>query len=168
MTLGLVTVLLLLAGLAALAQRRPGHPHRTALRTGWRQLRPLLLRLPLALLAAAFLITLLPEELVVAYLGESSGWRGVLLASLCGGLLPGGPAVSFPLVLVLIDEGAGTAQLIALLTAWSVLAFHRVAAHELPMLGGRYTLARLLASAPLPIVAGALAGALARFTAAGL
>jgi len=168
MILGLVTVLVLLGLFAALAQRRPGRPHRTALRTGWRQLRPLLLRLPLALLAAAFLITLLPEEAVVAYLGESSGWQGVLLASLFGGLLPGGPAVSFPLVLVLIDEGAGTAQLIALLTAWSVLAFHRVAAHELPTLGARYTLARLLASAPLPIVAGALAGALARFTAAGI
>ncbi len=142
----------------------PHGSHRLAASAGWRQLRPLLLRVPLALFAASFLAVLIPEEAVASLFGTASGWTGILSASALGGFLPGGPVVAFPLVVVLLDAGAGVPQLIALITAWSVLAFHRVAAFELPMLGARATAARLLASAPLPVVAGGSAGALAQLT----
>jgi len=39
---------------------------------------------------------------------------------LIGGMIPGGPMISFPLVVVLDEAGAGLVQLITLLTAWSV------------------------------------------------
>ncbi|MCG5528687.1 hypothetical protein LRF89_10765 [Halorhodospira sp. 9621] len=155
-----VTILILLGICAAIAQFQPHGSHRAAAREGWRQLQPLLTRLPVALIAAAFLAVLIPAEAVGSLFGEDSGGAGILIASLLGGFLPGGPVVAFPLVVVLSDAGAGMAQLIALITAWSVLAFHRVAAFELPMLGARTTAARLLVSLPLPVLAGVAAGAL--------
>ncbi|MFP4648736.1 MAG: hypothetical protein ACLFMS_05985 [Halorhodospira sp.] len=156
---GLLTVCVISAQL-----RRPQASHRQAITQGLQQLRPLLTRLPAALLAAAFLAVLIPENTIGTLFGDTSGWLGIIAASGLGGFLPGGPVVAFPLVVVLFDSGAGIPQLVALITAWSVLAFHRVAAFELPMLGGRATLARVLASAPLPIAAGATAGALMRLT----
>ena len=49
--------------------------------------------------------------------------------------------------------------MVALLTAWSVFAFHRLMAFELPIMGWRFTAIRLIASAALPAFAGITAGA---------
>ena len=47
--------------------------------------------------------------------------------------------------------------MVALITGWAILGFHRVIAWEWPVLGGRFILIRLLASGLLPILAGVLA-----------
>jgi len=150
----------LLLALALAARRRPGGSHRLVLRLAWSQLAPLLLRLPVALVAASLLAEVLPMDAFVAVLGEGSGFAGVLAASLLGAVLPGGPMVSFPLAMVLFRAGAGTPQMVALLTAWSVLAVHRVLIFELPMLGWNFVWRRWLASLVLAPLAGALALAL--------
>ena len=150
----------MLLALALTARRRPGDFHRTALRLAWSQLAPLLVRLPVALVAASLLAEVLPMDAFVAVLGEGSGFAGVLAASLLGAVLPGGPMVSFPLAMVLFRAGAGTPQMVALLTAWSVLAVHRVLIFELPMLGWSFVWQRWLASLVLAPLAGALALAL--------
>lgn len=154
MAIALVFVLTILASLVFTAQRRATPPHRQAVKQGWGQLQPLLLRLPLALIAAAFIAQILPAQAIADMFGEESGGRGILIASLLGGLLPGGPMVAFPLIIVFQEAGAGVAQLIALLSSWSVLGLHRIAAYELPMLGARFTLTRVAVSLPLPIAAG--------------
>lgn len=118
---------------------------------------PLLVRIPIALLAAGFLEALLPTELVQGQIGAESGVTGILLASVVGGFIPGGPFVSFPVAVAFFRAGAGLPQLTALLTAWSVFAFHRVIAYELPLMGPRFVITRLLASALLPPLAGGLA-----------
>lgn len=161
MTIALPFVLIILASLVFVAQRRPEPPHRQAVRQGWLQLRPLLIRLPLALLAAAFIAELLPEQAIADLFGDESGWQGILAASFLGCLLPGGPMVAFPLVIIFQDAGAGIAQIIALLTSWSLLGLHRMAAYELPMLGARFTVARIATALPLPMAAGYCAGAIA-------
>ena len=160
MIFSIITVLLLLIVLGGIAHRRAGTPHKDAAGIGWKQLAPLLPRLAVALIAASFLSVLLPEKTVINLIGEASGFRGILIASFLGGFLPGGPMVSFPLVVAFIDAQAGTAQIIALITSWSVLAFHRVAAYEFPLLGTRHTIIRLIASAPLPVIAGSISGIL--------
>lgn len=157
MLLAYLSVLAVLAVLVALGQRSPDVDHRDAIARGWRQLRPLLLRLPVALLAASFLAELIPRASFADRLGDASGLPGILAASLLGGLLPGGPLVSFPLALVLFRAGVGTPQMIALLTAWSVLALHRVVAFELPTLGWGFVWRRWLVSLLLAPLAGALA-----------
>jgi len=155
--LAYLSVLAVLVALALLAGRQPDVGHRWAIARAWEQLRPLLLRLPVALLAASFLAELIPRQWFADLLGDASGMPGVVGATLLGGLLPGGPMVSFPLALVLFRAGVGTPQMVALLTAWSVLALHRVLAFELPTLGWGFVWRRLLVSLLLAPLAGGLA-----------
>ena len=55
---------------------------------------------------------------------------------------------------------AASSALISFLTAWSVFAFHRVLAYELPLMGMKFVRIRLLASLILPPLAGVMAAAL--------
>lgn len=121
----------------------------------------LAIRLPFSLIAASCLADLIPDRMIVAMLGPDTGLYGILLASLFGGLLPGGPIVSFPIAIMLAHNGAGGAQVIALITGWSVYAFHRVIAYEFPIMGPRFVALRMIASCFVPIAAGILAGGLA-------
>lgn len=100
---------------------------------------------------------LIPQDLIAGSLGPETGLLGILLACLLGAILPGGPYVSFPPALLFWQRGAGEPQMIALLTAWSVFALHRVIAFEIPILGPRFVLLRILASGPLVPLAGVLA-----------
>ena len=108
-----------------------------------------------AVLTAGFAGQLIPDGLVAAYIGSDSGLGGVLFAMLIGGMIPGGPMISFPLVVVLNESGAGLVQLVTLLTAWSVFALHRVIIYEIPLMGVRFSLIRLASSLPLPLIAAA-------------
>lgn len=118
------------------------------------QLSALALRLPFAILFAMFLGELVPATAVTGLIGQNSGLWGILVASMIGGMLPGGPMISFPLAIVFWQAGAGPAQTVALLTGWSVFAIHRLIAFELPMMGWRFSVIRLLSSAALPVCAG--------------
>jgi uncharacterized membrane protein YraQ (UPF0718 family) len=99
---------------------------------------------------------------IAPVLGESSGWLGLVLASALGAITPGGPFAAFPIVYALFLAGADIGAVIAYLTAWSVLALHRVVVWEIPLLGIDFALIRLLSSLPLPILAGALARIIAK------
>lgn len=121
----------------------------------------ILARLPFALLAATCLSELVPNEMVAAILGPETGLIGILAASLFGGLLPGGPIVSFPLVILFSHQGAGGPQVVSLLTGWSVYAVHRVVAYESPLMGWNFVALRFAASWFVPPGAGILAGLLA-------
>ncbi len=122
----------------------------------------LAIRLPFSLIAASCLAELIPDRMIVSMLGPDTGLTGITLASLFGGLLPGGPVVSFPIAILLAREGAGGAQVIALITGWSVYAFHRVIAYEGPIMGWRFVALRMIASSFVPIASAVLAGALAQ------
>jgi uncharacterized membrane protein YraQ (UPF0718 family) len=69
-----------------------------------------LARISLLLLSGVFLGsfvgTFLPRELVSGLLGSESGFTGVLLGTLFGAVMPGGPYVLFPIVAALFSSGA--------------------------------------------------------------
>ena len=114
----------------------------------------LALRLPLALLTASFLMQIVPVEHMTALIGPTSGLLGIVAAALVGGLLPGGPMTSFPIVIVFLHAGAGVPQIVALVAGWSVFALHRMLAYEAPIMGGRFIALRLVSSLILPVLAG--------------
>jgi hypothetical protein len=113
-------------------------------------------RIVMAVLVAGFAVLLLPSGVVAQTIGPESGLSGVMLALLVGGLIPGGASISFSVVVMLNEAGAGMVQLVTLLTAWSVFAVHRVIIHEMPLMGLRFSVIRLLSSLPLPLVAAAI------------
>ena len=77
----------------------------------WRILPMFCVALPMA----AFLSELVPADIATAWLGDDSGLSGIMIASLAGGIMPGGPFVTFPLVITFSKAGAGVAQMTALL-----------------------------------------------------
>jgi len=70
---------------------------------------------------------------------------------------PAGPFVTFAIGASALKSGAGIAQVIAYVTAWSVFSPQRFLLWELPLVGGRFSFDRLLVSWPLPLITGHLA-----------
>ncbi len=155
---------MLLAAIAAgaflLALKRGPATAQKALRETGQNLVRVLPLLLVALPMAAFLAELIPPDIAAGWLGPESGLTGLLIAAFAGGFIPGGPFVSFPLVLTFAKAGAGVPQMVALVSGWAVLGFHRVIAWEWPVLGGRFVLIRMLSGLALPLLAGLLAQAL--------
>jgi uncharacterized membrane protein YraQ (UPF0718 family) len=146
--------------LAVFASRRRPDAHAEARAAASGYLRSIGPRLPFALVAAECIGRLLPPEIVSSWIGAGSGVNGVLIASAVGAGLPGGPMLAFPIAIALLRAGAGPEALVALITAWSLIAIHRSLMFEIPLLGGRFTAWRLVLCIPLPIIAGLLASAL--------
>jgi len=146
--------------LVALASQRRPEAHAAARQAARDQLANLAPRLPFALVTAECLGRLLPTALVSTWLGSGSGVSGVLIAAVVGAVLPGGPMLAFPIAIALLRAGAGPEALVALITAWALIAVNRTILFEIPLLGGRFTGWRLALSTPLPIIAGGLSGLL--------
>lgn len=119
-------------------------------------------QLGLGVVIASFLSVLLPRDRVARLLGEQAGLRGILLATGIGAILPGGPFASFPLVLTLFKAGADMGPLIAFLVSWGTIGLSRLMIWEIPFMGLDFGILRLLASLPIPILAGLTARWLVR------
>ncbi|MCL4766969.1 MAG: hypothetical protein KJZ80_12090 [Hyphomicrobiaceae bacterium] len=157
----LLILLVVTVPVAAFAWRRdPSTLGRAAIFTRVEFLR-IAVRLPFALTAAACIAELVPERTIAAVLGPETGLAGIAAASVLGGLLPGGPIVSFPIAILFAHQGAGGPQVIAMITGWSVYAFHRVISFESPIMGWPFVGLRLAASWFVPPLAGIFAGVLA-------
>jgi uncharacterized membrane protein YraQ (UPF0718 family) len=138
----------------------------SALSAGLRQAVSLLIiilpQLVAGLLIGGLVQQVIGKDRIAAWLGASSGLRGLVIATAAGAMTPGGPFTSFPIVYALWKAGAEVGALITYIAAWSLLGFMRVIVWELPLMGVEFTLVRILVSLPLPIVAGLLARQLSR------
>jgi len=101
----------------------------------------------LPLLIFAFIISgliqvLIPAKTISGIIGEQSGAKGIFIGAIAGGLLPGGPYVSLPIIVGLSRAGASIPVLVAMLTGWSLIAVARLPM-EFGMLGPKLALIRL-------------------------
>lgn len=110
----------------------------------------------LAFIIVGFVNILSPDELVKAWIGPNSGWRGIMLAEFIGMMLPGGPYVVFPLMAILFEVGAGFAPVITLVTSWSTQSLLTIS-FELPFMGWRFTVIRWSMGLMIPLLAGVAA-----------
>lgn len=114
-------------------------------------------RILAALVMAGMIWVLLPRELVSRFVGRSTGIMGLIFATVAGVVTLGGPSSAFPLLAVLAAAGADRGILIAFITSWATLGLQRTVMWDLPLMGPEFTLIRMLASVPLPIIAGIIA-----------
>ena len=114
-----------------------------------------------AFIVAGMVQTLLPHNLISKWIGDESGMRGILIGTLAGGLTPGGPYVSLPLVAGLLKSGASSGTLVAFLTSWSLWAVARLPM-ELGILGWQFTVIRLCSTFFFPPIAGIIANAVSK------
>lgn len=155
---------LIAAGLGIAVARRSSTHFTDALHAAFHTLLAILPRLCVALILAGFIAKLLPTEEVGRLIGYDSGWQGIALATLFGGIMPSGPMVAFPVVVVLRNADAGIPQIVAFLSAWSVFAWHRVLTYEVPILGWSFVAVRLISSIILPLVSAGVAFGLCMLT----
>ena len=106
----------------------------------------------LGFILAGLVDVLIPEAVLIKWLGAQHLGYGILAGWLLGLLLPGGPYVLFPLVANLMRHGAAPGPLIALMTAKVLLSPIRLVSYEAPLLGWPMTLARFIPSLLLPPV----------------
>jgi uncharacterized membrane protein YraQ (UPF0718 family) len=118
-----------------------------------------------AMLVGGYFQVLVPRATVARLLGGESGLRGLVLASAAGAITPGGPFASFPLAATLYQSGADIGTTVAFITSWSVLSLLRLFVWDIPLIGVELSLIRLLASLPLPLLAGLFARLIARHVA---
>jgi len=132
---------------------KPGKLHIQGAKIAGENLMIMVPRIIMAILVSGFFSVIVPTELVADWLGKDSGIKGMLIGFVAGGLTPGGPIICFPIVAIIFKAGAGIAPLIAFITSWSVFALHRLFAFEIPMLGLRFAMVRMLSSIILPFIA---------------
>ena len=117
------------------------------------QILPLLI---FAFIVAGMAQVLIPRELMSRWVGAESGIKGLLIGTVAGGLAPGGPYVSLPIVAGLLRAGASVGTMVAFLTGWSLLAINRLPM-EIGIVGWRFTLVRFVTTFFFPPIAGFIA-----------
>lgn len=108
-----------------------------------------------SMLIAALLPALIPKDIIAQYLGGTSGWRGILMASLIGGLTPGAPYAVVPLIAGLMKQGMAFAPAVSMVCAWGLWSLGRVP-FQAAVLGTKFTFVQVLVSLPLPLIAGTI------------
>jgi uncharacterized membrane protein YraQ (UPF0718 family) len=137
-------------GLALLAWNRGGLADVIAgLREGGETLWSVTLLLIAAFLVAGLTQVLVPRDVIEKWLGTQSGWRGILLASIAGSLVPGGPYVYYPIAGALLQKGAGLGVLIAFIMAKNLWSISRLPM-EFALLGPDLTLIRFVLTLVVP------------------
>jgi uncharacterized membrane protein YraQ (UPF0718 family) len=142
--------------------KQGGDAVRVALHADLRLFVEIGIMIPAVLLLSAVVQVMMPKGLIERWLGASSGYTGIVIATLAGALTPGGPFMAFPLVRALYRAGADWAPLIAYTTAWMMLSVMRTLVYEIPLVGVRLPAVRIAACLVLPTVAGLSARYIAR------
>ncbi|MFC1490059.1 permease [Candidatus Latescibacterota bacterium] len=148
--------------LSYIAYRNGEGQHITGLKSAFQltiQIIPLLI---FAFIIAGMIQTLLPQDLVSKWIGTESGMRGIIVGTLAGGLTPGGPYVSLPIVAGMLKSGASNGTMVAFLTSWSLWAVARLPM-EIGILGWKFTAIRLGSTLIFPPIAGIIANVIDKF-----
>lgn len=111
--------------------------------TAWDYFMDMILILPAVMVLMGLFTVWVSKEMVVKYLGKSSGVKGIAL-SIFFGSLPTGPLyVAFPLAASLIQKGARISSIIIFLSAWACIKLPQELV-ELQFLGPEFMLTRLI------------------------
>jgi len=128
----------------------------SGLLAAWGTLRRNLLLLLLGFILAGLAQVLIPRELITRWLGDQAGFRGILIGCVAGGLVPGAPYATFPLVASLYEAGASMGAVVGFVTAWALWSVSRLPI-EIALIDPRPALIRYAVTFFVPPLAGALA-----------
>ena len=149
--MGVIAIVLLVIGF-----QRGGGEHILGLKSAGNLLLQIIPILIFAFIIAGMIQVLVPTEMISKWVGTESGFRGILIGTAIGGFMPGGPYVSLPIAAGLLRAGAGIGTMVALITAWSLLAVARLPI-EVGLIGWKFTLIRLACVFFFPPIAGLIA-----------
>lgn len=139
--------------LVAVYLKSPESAHKGLAATGALVLE-ILPRMVAAFIIAGLIQVIVPQEMIISWMGHGSGSRGILIGMLLGTVTPGGPMMHFPIIASFYKIGVGIGPLIAYLTAWALFGMQRIIMWEIPFLGPRVVALRVAVSIFFPFLAG--------------
>jgi uncharacterized membrane protein YraQ (UPF0718 family) len=77
--------------------------------------------LPAVMILMGLFKVWISKELVVKYLGKTSGLKGILIAALLGSTPTGPLYVAYPLAAAMFDKGARVLNVVVFLSAWAAM-----------------------------------------------
>ena len=119
-------------------------------------------RIALGVIGSGYIAAVIPQEIIVGWLGPNSGWLGVFAAAIAGAATPGGPVIGFSVGAVALKAGGGMPQIVAYVVAWALFAFQRLLLFEIPFMPARFVWFRAAVSLPIPFLAAAIAMAIGK------
>ena len=122
-------------------------------RTSWEFFVEIILILPAVMVLMGLFAVWVSKEMVVKYLGKTSGIKGVFLAILFGALPPGPLYVAFPLAAGLLKKGARISNIIIFLSAWGCIKIPQEMV-ELQFLGLKFMATRLILTVIFVVIMG--------------
>jgi len=149
--MGVIAIVLLFIG-----YQKGGGEHILGLKSGGNILLQIIPLLIFAFIIAGMIQVLVPTAMVSKWVGAESGFRGLLIGTALGGIMPGGPFVSLPIAAGLLRAGASIGTMVAFMTGWSLLALTRLPL-EVGIIGWKFSLIRLACTFFFPPIAGLIA-----------
>ncbi len=115
--------------------------------------------LVIAFTVAGLVSILIPREMVSRWLGEESGWKGLIIGPAIGALVQGGPFAFFPLFDAVFRDSITTGTAVAMITAWGMINVGHLP-YEFAFLGPRFVALKYSVYILLPSLSGFLANLL--------
>ncbi len=109
-----------------------------------------------AFIVAGMVQSLVPQQLLSKWIGSGSGMRGILIGTVTGALIPGGPYVCMPIVAGMLSTGAGVGTMVAFVAGralWNISSLPL----EVGILGWKFTCIRFASTFIFPPIAGLIA-----------
>lgn len=145
-------VVILAMGLLALFYRDLGLK---ALGIAAFQFKEMLLVIPPVFILLGLLDVWVPRELMVKYMGEGSGVKGIVLSFILGSAAAGPLYGAFPIAAVFMKKGVKFSNLLIFIGAWSTTKIPMFL-FEMASLGTKFAVTRLLIDIPGIIIMAAL------------
>ena len=130
--------------------------HINGLKVGFNMTIQILPLLIFAFIVAGMVQVLIPKETLTHLVGVESGIRGIMIGTVAGSLVPGGPYVALPLGAGFLGAGASIGTVVAFLTGWSLWGFSRLPL-EVGILGWKFALIRFVSTFIFAPIAGMIA-----------
>ncbi len=114
-----------------------------AITIAWGYFVQMMMILPAVMVMIGLFSVWVSDEMVIKYLGRTSGVKGIFLAILFGALPTGPLYVAFPMAAALLKKGASISSVIIFLSAWACIKLPQEMM-ELQFLGWKFMILRLV------------------------
>ncbi|NJE25078.1 hypothetical protein E3E22_00225 [Thermococcus sp. MV5] len=142
-------ILIILVGLLSLFPDKK----EAVISTSWKIFIEMVWILPAVMVILGLFAVWIPKDVVVKYLGNASGVKGILFAIILG-TLPTGPLyIAFPIAAALLKKGAKISNIIIFLSAWACIKIPQEMV-ELQFLGPKFMAIRLILTIIFVVIMG--------------
>jgi len=151
-----LVLLLLIIVFLFIVNRFPDQSSRI-LSTSLGYFKDMMIILPSVMILMGLFMVWISNDLVLKFMGKTSGLKGMFLSLLLGSLPTGPLYAAFPIAVALKSKGASAANMVVFLSAWACIKIPQELV-EIQFLGYKFMIVRLLLTIVLVIIMGKLIG----------